>query len=354
MPGPLTQKVAERWLSDRRPYQPVWEQRLGDWVCTIAMSPDGALVAAGSSAGDVAVVDIAGGDVAASLPAHQLGVSSLAWSADGSTLASGGQDGVTRLWDRAERTTVAERRDPGWVGAAAWAASGQLAVAVGKRVVVLDGAGAEVANYGDAASTVTSLAWSSDGRRLAAGSYGGVHWYEPSTNTTKAHKFFAWKGSVLAVAISPDDRWLVGGAQDSTIHVWRLWAGTDYEMSGFPSKVDQLTWHHSGRWMMAGCVGMLTRWDFSGKGPSGRKAEMFETNDTRVLSLRYQPRGELVAAALADADDGAVVFWTPGKSRQPAFGYPLGELCGSFAWTADGSAVVVGTASGRLARLGVG
>ncbi|MCC6437045.1 MAG: WD40 repeat domain-containing protein [Acidimicrobiales bacterium] len=350
----MTEPVAQRWLTDRRAFQPVWEHRLEDWVAAVAVSPDGALVAAGSSAGDAVVLDTVEGRPVGEPDAHGHGVSALAWSFDGGRLATGGQDGAVRLWDRAEARPCAEWREPGWVGALAWAANGMLAVAVGKCVVVADRDGAVLARYRDATSTVTSLAWSSDGRRLAAGSYGGVHWYEPSTDRAKAHKFFAWKGSVLAVAISPDDKWLVGGAQDNTIHVWRLWAGTDCEMSGFASKVDQLTWHHSGRWMMAGCVGMLTRWDFSGKGPAGRNAELFETNDTRVLALRYQPRGDLVAGALADGDGGALVVWKPGRSRQPAYGYPLGELCGRFAWSVDGSSIIAGTASGRLARVAIG
>jgi hypothetical protein len=146
----------------------------------------------------------------------------------------------------------------------------------------------------------------------------------------------------------------VGGGQDDTIHVWRLWSGTDYEMSGFPAKVDRLTWHHSGRWMMAGCTSVLTRWDFAGKGPAGRTAEVFETNETRVDALQYQPGGDLVATALAEGDRGAVVLWQPHRRRTPWWGIPLPARCGALAWLPGGDALVLGTATGTVARVEVG
>lgn len=340
----------DRWLTDRRAVDPRWGAGLEDWVTALAVSPDGALVAAGSAAGETVVLDAATGAVVATPARHALGVAALAWSADGAVLASGGQDGAVRLWPRRNggQPVAAALAGPAGVAALSWSVDGLLAVGVGRRVLICDAAGTVVAVHDDAPSTVTALAWSSDGRRLAAAAYGGVQWYGVGADGVVAHRRYPWKGSVLAIAIGPGDRWMVGGAQDSTIHVWRLWSGTDYEMAGFPGKVEHLSWHHRGRWLMAGCVGMLTRWDFSGKGPSGRKAEVFDTNGTRVVALTHEPSGDRVATLLADGGDAALVLWRPGRSTRPDHGYPLGGPAGALAWLPSGDAVVVGTGHGRV------
>ena len=33
----MTEPVAQRWLTDRRAFQPVWEHRLEDWVAAVAV-----------------------------------------------------------------------------------------------------------------------------------------------------------------------------------------------------------------------------------------------------------------------------------------------------------------------------
>ena len=83
-------------------------------VSAIALSPDGKTLAIGSgegkekSKGRVELWDTASGDHTQTLDGHSGPVTSLAFSPDGKTLASGGQDATVRLWDVAKSL----RREP--------------------------------------------------------------------------------------------------------------------------------------------------------------------------------------------------------------------------------------------------
>jgi len=75
-------------------------QTLEDSHCvhSLAVSPDGAMLASGNAAGVVSVWDVTAGELRRTLTGHRGGVLSVAFSADGSTLASGGTDSTVRLW----------------------------------------------------------------------------------------------------------------------------------------------------------------------------------------------------------------------------------------------------------------
>lgn len=68
-------------------------------VTSLAFSPDGLTVASGSDDRAIRLWTVADGTTKSTLRGHTDMVLALAYSPDGTTLASGGQDGTLRLWD---------------------------------------------------------------------------------------------------------------------------------------------------------------------------------------------------------------------------------------------------------------
>jgi WD40 repeat protein len=67
-------------------------------VYSVAFSPDGTILASGSGDHKIKLWDVATGKEQATLKGHTGGVYSVAFSPDGTILASGSLDGTIKLW----------------------------------------------------------------------------------------------------------------------------------------------------------------------------------------------------------------------------------------------------------------
>src|SRR4051794_16515891 len=68
-------------------------------VLSVAFSPDGKTLASGGEDKTVRLWDVGTRKLAATLMGHNEIVSSVAFSPDGKLMASAGPDGITRVWD---------------------------------------------------------------------------------------------------------------------------------------------------------------------------------------------------------------------------------------------------------------
>ena len=136
-----------------------------DGVTAVAWSPDGSRIATGSAVG-VQVWDAVTGEELLSLEQDHL-VESVVWSPDGSRIATGSDDGV-QVWDAATGEELLSLGYGHWVDSVAWSPDGSRIVTDSTfgGVRVWDAVTGENVLSLECSHEVESVAWSPDGKRI--------------------------------------------------------------------------------------------------------------------------------------------------------------------------------------------
>ena len=285
-----------------------WLANIGDHVISLAWSTDGSVLAAGSISGPITLFDTTTGGVKQTLKGHGFGTAAIAWQPGGKLLASAGQDGKVRLWDaQTGSEMVAMDGGSAWVEQLIWHPRGEwLVSAAGKKLRLWNAKGELLQNYPDQAATIAAVSWLPKGKEFITTCYGGVFFWSPENDSLIRR--FEWKGSVLALAVSPDSQFIAGGCQDASVHFWHVKNGKNLEMTGYPQKVKELSWDSSSRFLATGGGEQVTIWDCSGKGPAGSTPISFELHLKPLTALAFQNNGPILASACAD---GVIALWYP-------------------------------------------
>jgi len=323
-----------------------WAGQLDDYVIDLAWSPSGDRLAAASAAGPITLFAGEDGKGRVDLPGHDGGCNALAWRPGTSTLASGGQDGAVKLWDGAAGQHVAGASLGGaWVEHLAWRPGrGEpvLAAAAGRRFFFLNPDATRRHAFKDAPKTISALAWHPQGGCAAVACFGGVCLWD--ADTAAARREFHYGNAILALAWSPDARWLVSGNQDPSVHLWMAESDVELQMSGYETKVRHLSFDRTGRWLATSGSQDACVWDCSGPGPEGREPAMLP-HGAQVCALSFQREHGLLASA---SQDGALLLWSPERAQPLRASIRMPASATSLAWSPDDRLLAIGTEKGLV------
>jgi WD40 repeat protein len=418
----------------------LWAAQLDDYVIDLAWSPDGRLLASASAAGPITLFDGVTGRRLHELSGHDGGTNSIAFAPavasapeasakDADTgshivaggacpepvervdpgaapaatdiapfsalLASGGQDGMVRLWNAVDGHQTAETKlSPGaCVERVEWKPieansksqvpssksqvpsskyqvpstkyqvpnpeaqtpgpkfkipdSNLLAVAAGRKLLLANADGTIAHVFPDAPKTLSALAWHPQGGAIAAASFGSVALWD--SDDFHVQRQFSYSGAIQALVWSPDGRWLVAGAQDNAVHLWIPDEDQEFHMSGYETKVRELSFSPDSRWLATGGARDACVWDCSGGGPDGREP-LALPHSGRVCAVAFQHAHRLLATA---ANDGEIALWVIDRSEPRVATIKLTAPASTLAWSPDDTQLTIGSQKGGVLVLRV-
>jgi WD40 repeat protein/transcriptional regulator with XRE-family HTH domain len=285
-----------------------------DTVLSVAFSPDGKTLAAGSADDTVRLWDVATHQPIGIplINSPSTSVNSVAFSPDGKTLAAGSADGTIQLWD----------------------------AATGRPIGV---------PFSNGQTSVNSVAFSPDGKTLAAGNVDGTVWlWDVAAALPTSSRLINGQASVDSVAFSLDGKTLATGGADGKVRLWDMATRRQLQLGhpriGQGGPVNSVAFSLDGKTLASGSADDTVQlWDMATRQPIGLP---LINGHAGIESVALSPDGKTLATG--DADD-TVQLWDVATRQQ--IGVPLTGHRGpvtSVAFSPDGKTLASGSYDGTV------
>ena len=281
---------------------------------SVAISPDGHWGLCGGYDGRIRLWELEKGKELRRFLGHTDVVAAVAFSPDGKRLISASSDHTVRLWDvetgKELQRIIAHR---GVVQGVSFSPDGRRAASVGDMVRLWDLAtGKQQLSFQCADTECCSFAFCPDGKRMLIGCYDHSLRLvdlasQKELRSYKGHTDYAENGHTaygIHVAISRDGRLAVSG-RDLTVRLWEIDSGKQVLcLRGHTLCVECVAISPDGKRALSGANDKTVRlWDLQ----SGKELSCFKGHKDHVLGVAFSPDGKF---ALSGGMDNTVRLWT--------------------------------------------
>ena len=339
-------------------------------ISHLAFSPDGKMLASGSSLGSggvggpINLWDVDSGQLIWSPPGIHFGPYSLAFSPDGKRLLYLGWGNTFIGWDVATHAQVEQTDLQGkssLAGDTALSPDGRKAAGaltngeIAGSIVVWDTKTGQPISQPFMANTCSCgplLVFSPDGKTLASGcSDGDIILWDVTQQAPLGERFEGQTDSIWGLAFSPDGATLAARGWNGSVALWVVSSQPPLSLQrkGSSREVDSIAFNPDGKILASGNGDTTIQlWDVASRQPIGQP---LVGHSGSVSSVAFSPDGNILASG---SSDGTVILWNVATGRpvgKPLARHPHDDLMDTVrdvAFSPDGSILASGSYDGDI------
>ncbi|EDR10455.1 uncharacterized protein LACBIDRAFT_385169 [Laccaria bicolor S238N-H82] len=286
-----------------------------DGVSSVAFSTDGTHIVSGSYDKSVRVWDVSTGAELKVLNGHMQSITSVAFSTDGTRMVSGLDDKSVRVWDVSTGTELKVLNGHmSGVSSVAFSTDGTRIISgsCDKSVRVWDAStGAELKVLNGHINAVTSVTFSTDGTHIVSGSYDkSVRVWDASTGA-ELKVLNGHMQSISSVTLSTDGTHMVSGLDDNSVRVWDASTGAELKvLNGHTGWVQAVAFSTDGTCIVSGsCDKSVRVWDVS----TGAELRVLNGHTEAICSVAFSTDGTHIVSG---SWDNSVRVWEASTGAQ--------------------------------------